>query len=962
MAPQVWPGRLNRTPPPVVWISLAVALVTPLEQFSRASASGQPNLEAYYEIVWTTPSQDHYGTMPLGNGEVALNAWIDREGCLRLFLARGDAWDTYGRLLKVGGLRLWVEKPDPVNTKYFRQKLTVRDGTMWASFGQEEPGQVHLRLWVDAHRPVVYIEWTTDQPTVAYAQLGLWRTTRETLPPTEASDVLMGHPDKLMMTIEPDTLVPAQEIPALGCIVGWYRHNKESVGPELCAKLQGVADFPREDPLRHRTFGAIVLAPTGLIRDSATLACGPARSHRFEVAVHTAHPSSPESWLESTVDILKHASQIPLEKRRGFHEEWWKNFWSRSFIHIWEAKLPDLPQSGAPIPANSHPVRIAMDQAGGSQFAGQLGRVTIWEKALTEKEVVDLARTGPEELLPAQSGFCYQGVPSAPLILSELAQEGFASGLTVEAWCRFDQEPKGAGGRIVDKITPGGADGFLLDFHPGSTLRAIVGDLTVRAGQQLALGKWHHVALVVRPTGEVCLFLDGKQTAKAWQEVDPVGLSDAMVVARAYALQRYLFACAGRGRYPIKFNGSLFTVPEEGRPGHADYRQWGPGYWWQNTRLPYYGMCAAGDFDLMLPLFRMYVDDLMPLFQFRTRRYFGHGGAFIPECIYFWGDVFPATYGWTPFELREDKLQESRWHKWEWVSGLELVWLLLDYWEHTEDKAFLKTKVLPTADAILRFFDEHYPDGPDGKMRLYPAQALETWWDCENPMPEVAGLHAVTARLLSLPEELTTAEERSFWQRLRDRLPEIPLRTFEDGQVGLAPARQFRDKRNIENPELYAVFPFRLLTAQKPNVHWAMVALDRRTDRGALGWRQDDIFLAYLGRAEEAKQYVVQRARRKHPPSRFPAFWGPNYDWIPDQDHGAVLMKAVQAMLLQVDGRKIYLLPAWPREWEADFRLHAPYRTVLEGRIRQGRLVQLVTTPPERAADVEILGQADLAK
>ena len=36
---------------------------------------------------------------------------------------------------------------------------------------------------------------------------------------------------------------------------------------------------------------------------------------------------------------------------------------------------------------------------------------------------------------------------------------------------------------------------------------------------------------------------------------------DAFVVSRAYALQRFITACAGRGAYPIKFNGSLFTVP-----------------------------------------------------------------------------------------------------------------------------------------------------------------------------------------------------------------------------------------------------------------------------------------------------------------------------------------------------------------------------------------------------------------
>lgn len=45
--------------------------------------------------------------------------------------------------------------------------------------------------------------------------------------------------------------------------------------------------------------------------------------------------------------------------------------------------------------------------------------------------------------------------------------------------------------------------------------------------------------------------------------------------------------------------------------------------------------------------------------------------------------------------------------------------------------------------------------------------------------------------------------------------------------------------------------------------------------------------MAYLGLADEARQNLVGRARNCDKGSRFPAFWGPNFDWIPDQDNGA---------------------------------------------------------------------------
>jgi hypothetical protein len=290
------------------------------------------------------------------------------------------------------------------------------------------------------------------------------------------------------------------------------------------------------------------------------------------------------------------------------------------------------------------------------------------------------------------------------------------------------------------------------------------------------------------------------------------------VLSRAYTLQRYVSACAERGRYPIKFNGSLFTVPEKGHAGDADYRRWGTGYWFQNTRLPYLSMPAAGDFDLMQPFFQTYFD-MLPLCKFRTKKYMGHSGAYYPECIYYWGDVFPRAYGWKPTYLeREDKLQTSGWHKYEWVGGLEIANMMLEYYEYTEDENFLNEKAIPFATEILTFFNEHYKTGTDGKLFMSPSQAVETWWDCDNPMPELAGIYAVIERLQKLPYNLLTPDKKKFVSELKQKLPVLLLTKSPDNKMMLAPAQRFEKKMNIENPELYAVFPFRLISYEKPNV------------------------------------------------------------------------------------------------------------------------------------------------
>jgi hypothetical protein len=99
---------------------------------------------------------------------------------------------------------------------------------------------------------------------------------------------------------------------------------------------------------------------------------------------------------------------------------------------------------------------------------------------------------------------------------------------------------------------------------------------------------------------------------------------------------------------------------------------------------------------------------------------------------------------------------------------------------------------------------------------------------------------------------------------------------------------------------------------------------------------------------------VVKNFTKHHDGSRFPAFWGPNYDWVPDQCHGAVAMTALQQMLLQWEGDRILLFPAWPKDWDVKFKLHAPRNTVIEAELRGGEIRSLRVTPPSRAKDVTV--------
>lgn len=429
------------------------------------------------------------------------------------------------------------------------------------------------------------------------------------------------------------------------------------------------------------------------------------------------------------------------------------------------------------------------------------------------------------------------------------------------------------------------------------------------------------------------------------------GSEDAETVTRGYILQRWISACAGRGKYPIKFNGSIFTVNTD--DFDADYRRWGGPYWWQNTRLPYWPMLASGDYDMMLPLFTMY-QNMIPLAEFRTKAWFNHPGAFLGETVYFWGMYTNDNYGWDRDPVLPVGEMVNKYIRREYTASLELLAMMIDYYQHTNDNTFLNNTLLPMSDSLLEFWDQHYKTDQNGILFLYPAQALETLQDALNPAPDVAGLQWVLSQLLQLDSNRTGNERVKFWSKLNSKLPELPMTTENKNNYLTGAEKYFGGKGNSENPELYAVFPFRLFGIGKQNLVTGRNTFERRSVKGNMGWRQDETQAAFLGLTQTAKDYLVKRAQSKHDESRFTAFWEPNFDWIPDQDHGGNLMKAFQTMMLQADGGKIYLLPAWPNDWDADFKLHAPKQTIVEGIIKEGKVVELNVTPQSRKEDIII--------
>lgn len=891
------------------------------------AAQGPEGVSAY-DLDWRTPGGDAAGSVPMGNGELGMNAWVEPGGDLVLLLARNDSFSEACRLLKVGRVRIALDPPLATGDG-FQQQLRLSQGLLSLRF---QGGQ--LEAFVEAERPVIRVGGQFTEPRGVRLTIDNWRTERRRLQGGEldSSWTMRGAPDAV------EVWESADQLASLSGAIGWFHHNESSIVP-FSFRHQGLPGLEglTGDPLLHRTFGAVAAGAGFAVADARTLASAAAVSS-FDLSI--AAPAPLQSSVPLSADWVQGAAQLAqagptFAESRAQTVAHWAKFWNRSWISVnGDSYAHDLPihEGGG--------IRLGHDSNGQNRWEGEFSRARIVVPSLTEAE---LGRV--------------PGPPSTELATEVEFVEGQGPGgsqsFSLEAW--IWRPPSGAPARIFDWITAGGSDGFLFDTHPGTDLRFIVGTRTLIApGAWQDDGLWHFVAASYdHESGAMSIWHDGHEVAAS----GPEDRAPPSRLTQAYVLQRWVSACAGRGSYPIKFNGSIFTVEPAaaGQPWNPDWRRWGDCYWWQNTRLPYYPMLAAGDFDLMDGLFDFYAS-VVPACRARTKAYSGAKGVYFPETMTMFGAYSNGDYGWdrTGHEANEVLCP---WWQWAWNQGLELVDLMLLRASYTGDYPFARDELLPMARDVLNYFDTRFPRDAEGKLRITPTQALETHWHgVVNDMPCVAGLHSVLGRLRALPEEWTSAEDRALWQRLSDALPPLPQR-MEDGVGLLAPAQEYdASRQNVESPELYAIFPFRSADwITSPLKLIGRRSYERRHDKQSNGWTQDGIFAARLGLTEEARANLLSRVQNSNPGYRFPATWGPNFDWLPDQCHGSNLMLLTQEMLLQSDGDRILLFPAWPKEWDVKFKLNAPRNTTVEAELLDGKLVHLVVTPESRRADLTSL-------
>lgn len=453
------------------------------------------------------------------------------------------------------------------------------------------------------------------------------------------------------------------------------------------------------------------------------------------------------------------------------------------------------------------------------------------------------------------------------------------------------------------------------------------------------------------------------------------GESDAgFLIGRNYQLFRYLLACNRDGEFPLLFNGGIFTTDNngcikgnnndelptfEGEPVTPDFRRWMGCYFMsQNQRWLGWPAVAGGDTELLAPSTRFY-RNRASVAAARARRQ-GAEGVVYTEPLDVWGLC--------PVAPRPDGLCGAQHLTYHFSMGLENAWMNL--------QAHFNTGYPIDADlqwmlGTVYFYDSFYRSetrkytgqelGNDGKLVIYPGNGLEYAGDATNPLDGVSGLQALTGGLLRYPR--LRAADRQRLEKILATPPPLPTGNRQ-GRLAVLPAKTYKVPYNKWEPiEMYAAWPYRLVgitwpdTLQLGRDTWETVPQDRaRLCKQGYYWMANLANMAALAWPEKAKARAIYKlANTTAPQAHFPAFFGPGHDWLPDHNWGGAGMVGLQEMLLAPEphpGGKLHLFPAWPAEWDVDFKLHAPGPTIVEAVLRGGKLVSLKVTPKSRGKDI----------
>ena len=172
-----------------------------------------------------------------------------------------------------------------------------------------------------------------------------------------------------------------------------------------------------------------------------------------------------------------------------------------------------------------------------------------------------------------------------------------------------------------------------------------------------------------------------------------------------YYIRRYLMGSSSRGKYPVPFNGGLWTT-------NYDHRQWATPHHW-NTQESYWGLAVQNDCDLLRPYIETYVN-MIPQGKALARKKGTKDGLLITEAHDFSGNMVSANWG----NMTTNYTPASQ------ISNI--MW---EYYAYTQDRDYLRNTIYPFMKEAAEFYLNFLQwDDVRKEFYIYPAQPYEHEW------------------------------------------------------------------------------------------------------------------------------------------------------------------------------------------------------------------------------------------
>jgi hypothetical protein len=568
---------------------------------------------------------------------------------------------------------------------------------------------------------------------------------------------------------------------------------------------------------------------------------------------------------------------------------------------------------------------------GGLQWVRRLAPVNKRREGnMKAQGVAEFARAVPDPLSNLTAG----GRLLAPGLKPAGTSTGKFNGMNTKTWTLQTEKPV----RKLDLR-------FTLRMEQDASLADWEGKLaatpagTRDASLQWWREFWNRSHIVINPKDE---------TSEAWKG------------GRNYQLFRYMLAANRTGRAMTLFNGGNFTCT-----ANPDQRIWEScQFMGQNQMLVYWPMQRSGDFDLLKVGCDFY-QNCTPLRRLHAKKFWAVEGVTYPEPL--------SIFGLDALGTRADGRCSRQHLHYHYTSGMVFALMMLGHDSYTGTQTPGYTDA---AFGIISYYDQYYqerllketgkPLDERGKLYIYPSDACEPYHGCVNNLDVLAGLKALVRDLLDTPPSVLSADKRTYLTEFANRIADFKIEEKNGRKLYAAadkPPEWIFHNTNMDFPQMYICFPFSAVSLGRSDMTlvkntWELGPVNATVQHQNQCWYQNAINFARMGETAKAADFTLKKLL--HPGLRFPVFYyttyigGGSFCHPPDHDHGGVAMTALQEMLLQTDGKRILLGPAWPAEWDCDFKLHAPYQTTVEGKVVAGKVIVEKVTPASRQADIEI--------